>query len=208
MAQESAQEEGTDIRRKAAVRLGIAALVTVLALGALWWLDRSGKEKPKPKPATPAPIVSAPSPTPPATPVEPAPPEAGREPPVEETPPPPPSPAMTQPAPAKAAQPAATATRRPAAATTPPTSTRQPPEPARPAMAPSNGGFVVQLGVFSNPKNAQELVDRLAKLGIRAYTETRVHVGPFLNKAEADKAQAELKRLGISGLVGPAGTTK
>jgi DedD protein len=64
---------------------------------------------------------------------------------------------------------------------------------------------VVQLGVFSNPLNAQELVERLKKLGIRAYTETRVQVGPFQNKAEADKAQAELKRLGISGLVG---TTK
>jgi DedD protein len=70
------------------------------------------------------------------------------------------------------------------------------------AEAPAGRGFVVQLGVFTDPANAQELVARLNKQGIRAYTETRVHVGPFLNRAEADKARTELRRLGISGVVG------
>ncbi|NTV97106.1 MAG: hypothetical protein HGA75_17110, partial [Thiobacillus sp.] len=90
MADDSVPEEGTDIRRKAVVRLGIAGLVTALALGTLWWLDHSGKEAPKPKPVAPSPIVSAPAPTPPAPPVavaEPAPaPEDGRQPPAEESP--------------------------------------------------------------------------------------------------------------------------
>ena len=80
------------------------------------------------------------------------------------------------------------------------------PAASRPILAnaepPAGRGYVVQLGVFTEPANAQELVARLRKQGIRAYTETRVHVGPFLNRAEAEKAQAELRRLGISGVVG------
>jgi DedD protein len=86
----------------------------------------------------------------------------------------------------------------------------QEPQTARPgpppilanAAPPAGRGFVVQLGVFTDPGNAQDLVSRLKKQGIRAYTETRVHVGPFTNREEADKAQAELRRLGISGVVG------
>lgn len=202
MAQESTPEEGADIRRKAMIRLGIAAAVTLLALAALWWLDQSGKPEPKPKAAAPAPIVSAPAlpPPPPAEPPEEEPaPDAAAEPPAEAAPPPPPpaAPEAGLPAPRKpAATAGAAAPRRPAApAVTPPAS---PPPPA-------DAGYVVQLGVFTNPANAQELVERLKKQGIRAYTETRVHVGPFKDKAEAEKAQAELKRLGVSGLVG---TTK
>jgi DedD protein len=83
---------------------------------------------------------------------------------------------------------------------------REPVPAARPGTPPpAAGDYVVQLGVFTNPGNAQELVERLKKQGIRAYTETRVQVGPFKNKAEAEKAQVELKRIGISGLLG---TTK
>jgi DedD protein len=67
---------------------------------------------------------------------------------------------------------------------------------------------VVQLGVFSNPALAQDLVQRLRKQGIRASTETRVHVGPFLNRQEAEKAQAELRRQGLNALVTTATPTK
>jgi DedD protein len=65
----------------------------------------------------------------------------------------------------------------------------------------ATGSFVVQLGVFSNPARAEELVRQLKEKGIRASTETRVHVGPFLNRQEADKAQTEMRRLGLSGVV-------
>ncbi len=67
---------------------------------------------------------------------------------------------------------------------------------------PTGGNYTVQLGVFSNPTNATDLVDRLRRHGIKAYVETRVQVGPFLNRAEAEKARAELQRMGLNGLLG------
>jgi DedD protein len=72
----------------------------------------------------------------------------------------------------------------------------------------ATGSFVVQLGVFSNPARAEELVRQLKEKGIRASTETRVHVGPFLNRKEAEKAQVEMRRLGLSGVVTTAAPTK
>jgi DedD protein len=69
------------------------------------------------------------------------------------------------------------------------------------APAASSKGFVVQLGVFSNPDNARELVDKLNKQGIRAHMEARVQIGPFLNRQEADKAQSEMRKLGYNALV-------
>ncbi|TCJ17909.1 SPOR domain-containing protein [Parasulfuritortus cantonensis] len=203
MAEESVREEGSDIRRKATARLAVAGLVTALALAALWWLDRSGKAAPAAKPTPPSPIVSAPVAPPPAAPqASDAPgtePGDAASPPAADAPvapPPPPAPQMAVPVtpPARANHPPA-----PAASATPA------PRPAAPQPAAASGDYVVQLGVFSNPRNAQELVARLNRQGIRAYTETRVQVGPFRDRAEAEKAQAELKRLGVSGLVG---TTK
>jgi DedD protein len=64
-------------------------------------------------------------------------------------------------------------------------------------------GYVVQLGVFTNYANAQQLQERLAQNGIKSYTETRVHVGPFQNKAEADQALAKIKAMGIGAVVVP-----
>lgn len=70
------------------------------------------------------------------------------------------------------------------------------------------GGYVVQLGVFANPENARELVERLRRQGVRAHLETRVQVGPFLDRREADKARAELSRLGYTPLLTTAAPTK
>lgn len=200
MADAGAQEEGTDIRRKAAARLGIAALVTGLALASLWWLDRSGKEAPKPRPAAPSPIVSAPvavPPPPPAAPSETADQDAA-QPPAEAQAAEQQAPATPPPAPVVGA-PMAPAPARPAHVAAPSAVT------APAAATAAAGDYVVQLGVFSNPRNARDLVARLQKKGIHAYTETRVQVGPFKDKAEAERVQAELKGMGISGLVG---TTK
>ncbi|HNA31098.1 MAG TPA: SPOR domain-containing protein, partial [Thiobacillaceae bacterium] len=74
------------------------------------------------------------------------------------------------------------------------------PQPLPPAV-PAGKGFVVQLGVFSNPDNAREMVDRLNKQGISAHLEARVQLGPFLNKQEAEKAQAEMRKQGYNALV-------
>jgi DedD protein len=59
------------------------------------------------------------------------------------------------------------------------------------------------LGVFSDYANAQQLQERLARNGIKSYTETRLSVGPFQNKAEADQAYAKLRSMGISAVVVP-----
>lgn len=57
--------------------------------------------------------------------------------------------------------------------------------------------FLVQVGVFSNHANAEELVNKLQAAGIPAQIESRVQVGPFASRAEADAARAKLKALGI-----------
>lgn len=64
-----------------------------------------------------------------------------------------------------------------------------------------NQGYLVQMGVFSNIANAEELKGRLDKAGIPAHIEARVQVGPFKNKAEAAMAQKKLSEMGLSGLL-------
>jgi len=56
--------------------------------------------------------------------------------------------------------------------------------------------FLVQVGVFSNHTNAEELVTKLHEAGIPAQIESRVQVGPFASRAEADAARAKLKAMG------------
>lgn len=81
-----------------------------------------------------------------------------------------------------------------------------PPALARtPAAAPS--GYVVQAGVFGNAANAEELRARLALHGIPARIESRVQVGPFRTRAEADRARARMRALGMdSGPPTPVGS--
>ncbi|HWV17717.1 MAG TPA: SPOR domain-containing protein, partial [Rhodocyclaceae bacterium] len=62
-------------------------------------------------------------------------------------------------------------------------------------------GYLVQMGVFSNIANAEELKGRLDKAGIPAHIEARVQVGPFKNKVEAEAAQKKLAQMGLSGLL-------
>ncbi len=58
--------------------------------------------------------------------------------------------------------------------------------------------YLLQVGVFSNHANAEELVARLQQAGIPAQIESRVQVGPFASRAEADAARAKLKSLGMA----------
>lgn len=84
--------------------------------------------------------------------------------------------------------------------------TAAPAAPAAPVAkpAPEPQAYTVQVGLFSNYENAIQLQKRLAENGIKSYTETRLHVGPFKNKAEAEAAQAKLRELGLSPVVAPA----
>lgn len=90
-----------------------------------------------------------------------------------------------------------------------PASAPQPPARA-PAPAASGLGepYLVRAGIFSDPARARELVERLNQQGIRAHLETRVHLGPFANREEAEKAQATLRKLGIKGVLAPAAATQ
>jgi DedD protein len=78
-----------------------------------------------------------------------------------------------------------------------PASTRIAPKPAEtPATA-----YVVQVGVFNSPANARALQKRLVKAGIPAHTETRVQLGPFRDRREAETALAKVKKLGVNAVV-------
>lgn len=75
--------------------------------------------------------------------------------------------------------------------------------PAAPAVP---NGFVLQAGVFSSIKRAEELHAQLTLSGVPSTLETRVQVGPFRTRQEAEAAQAKLKELGVQTiLVQPKG---
>ena len=68
-------------------------------------------------------------------------------------------------------------------------------------------GFVVQLGVFADRENAKKLEARLAKAGVRHYTEsvavaggeqTRVRAGPYPTRETAEQAREQLKGIGLA----------
>lgn len=67
----------------------------------------------------------------------------------------------------------------------------------RPLTQMAERQFGLQLGVFSNLANAEDLRAKLEKNGIPAVIEARVRVGPFATRAEAEGTRAKLKELGI-----------
>lgn len=219
MASENDQPDNEDVKKKALARLAVAGLVTATALGGLWWLDQGNQAPSKTAaiPTTqPAPIRPAQTPEPALPQVEPMS-EALKEstPQVEpngaaapqEAPPPP---RVSNPPRLPASIPDSPPS-RPGHAPTQAAPLPQPQVQLAPSALPATsagGHFVVQLGVFSNPNRAEELVRHLKEKGIRASTETRVHVGPFMNRQEAEKAQAEMRRLGLEGVITTAATTK
>lgn len=72
------------------------------------------------------------------------------------------------------------------------------------------GRFIVQVGAFADADKAREARTKVERAGLKTYTQvadtkdgkrTRVRVGPFNNRAEADKAAARIKGLGLSASV-------
>jgi DedD protein len=57
--------------------------------------------------------------------------------------------------------------------------------------------FVVQMGVFNNVANAEELRAKLELAGIPAQIEARVKVGPFATREDAEAARKKLASLGL-----------
>jgi DedD protein len=203
-----AQEQ--QLKQRALRRLAIALGLIAAAIVGLAVLDRytaSSRRAPEPRPfGEPPPIAALPAPAP----VRPAPEAAA--PPEPALPPPPPPVVGEEPAPPA---PEPTAPRRGAA---PPEETAGATPASRPGPAPTGGaakasppaataqpepikGFVVQTGVFSSTENALALQARLKDQGIPAFVETRVVVGPFRSRAEADAARKRLREIGLQGLV-------
>jgi DedD protein len=225
MPADKGMPENDDVRKKALLRLAVAGIVTSAALAGLWWLDRSGGEPKSPVQATsPAPIVAAKPPTVEAPEIdepigETESPETDLDAVVQD-----PAAAMEVPGeplmqPSMAPPPPPKVSNSPRSAPPPihmpppprgdaspppprPTSSQPPAaEPAPRVEPPSGKGYVVQLGVFSNPDNARELVDKLARAGVRAHLEARVQLGPFQNREEAEKARLEMRKLGYNALL-------
>jgi DedD protein len=137
-------------------------------------------------------------------------------PPLPEPPPAPPTPpaAPEKPAPAEKAATAPTAPPKPAPSAKAPEPAAKSPAPtaksAAPAQSAPQEAFVVQLGAFASADNARQLKERLEGSGMRAYTETvttaqgkqtRVRAGPYPTREAAEKALAQVKQLGLDGIV-------
>lgn len=105
-----------------------------------------------------------------------------------------------------------------------PTPARAEPEPPAPVQAtaatapPPQGAsqpaalarFVVQVGAFADRGTAQEARRKLEARGLKTYTQVaktkegdriRVRLGPFAERAEADKVAAKAKAIGLAGTV-------
>jgi DedD protein len=70
--------------------------------------------------------------------------------------------------------------------------------------------FLVQVGAYSNVQSARTVSDRVVQVGLRPYQETvktaqgdwiRVRVGPFGSREEAERAQQDLKRAGVTAAI-------
>ena len=81
---------------------------------------------------------------------------------------------------------------------------------AKPASEGVTPRYVVQVGAFAEAGAVREVRSRVEKLGLATYTQaidtpsgarTRVRVGPFASRDEADKVAAKLKAAGLPGAV-------
>jgi DedD protein len=70
--------------------------------------------------------------------------------------------------------------------------------------------LIVQVGAFADGDKARDARIKLEKAGLKTYTQvaetsdgkrTRVRVGPFASKAEADKAASKIKTLGLPAAI-------
>lgn len=75
------------------------------------------------------------------------------------------------------------------------------------------GKYVIQVAALATKEKVDELQDKLKSAGIKSYTEkiatasgdrTRIRVGPFASKEEAEKAKAKIVKLGLNGTLVPA----
>jgi DedD protein len=70
---------------------------------------------------------------------------------------------------------------------------------SRPITQAGERQLALQMGVFSNVANAEDLRAKLELHGIPSSIEARVHAGPFKTREEVEVARAKLKELGLDG---------
>lgn len=86
-----------------------------------------------------------------------------------------------------------------------------PPAPIeKPRVNAADHGFFVQVGVFSKSENAKSVRSKLSKKKLAAFSEqiktsagtrTRIRVGPFSTRADAEEALTQVKRAGEKSAV-------
>lgn len=78
------------------------------------------------------------------------------------------------------------------------------------ADAAKGGRFIVQVGAFADEAAVRDARQKAERAGVRTYTQvvetsagprTRVRVGPFASREEAEKAAAALKKAGLGGSI-------
>jgi DedD protein len=218
MTEASRKEAPKDERRSLLLRAAVAvAIIAVMLIGLSLWDRSRNREReeavPTATPPTPASgihSIGTTTPKPAAEPeiVESAPvetvqsaPATGESEVAEEA-------VEAVPRPGKAVAPPREAASAPAArAEAPPKAEPARPETPQPVLQtesvppgdrpPAGKAFALQVGVFSNPANAEDLRAKLVLAGIPAQIETRVQVGPFKSREEVAAAQAKLKALGM-----------
>ncbi len=82
--------------------------------------------------------------------------------------------------------------------------------PAAPAPASAGERFALQIGAYANAGSARAQLDKVRRTGLPAWAETvetsqgrrtRVRVGPFATRAQADQARATLSLAGMESVV-------
>jgi DedD protein len=82
------------------------------------------------------------------------------------------------------------------------------PAPTQAAPKPASTQYVIQVIALADADKAKQLREKIAAAGVKSYTEvvktvkgdvTRVRAGPFEDRKAAEKAQKQLKAIGLSG---------
>jgi len=84
-------------------------------------------------------------------------------------------------------------------------------KPSEDKAQPTEGGrFIVQVGAYADAAKAREVRLKMERVGIKTYTHvantkdgqlTRVRVGPFASRSEAEQAAAKVKKLDLPASV-------
>lgn len=94
-----------------------------------------------------------------------------------------------------------------------PASAAAAPAPAEKKPAAAGGKFVIQVAALATQDKVNELRNKLSAAGIHSYTQkiatqagdrTRIRVGPFASREEAERMGGRIKKLGLNATIVPA----